>query len=134
MQDRPTAGELLEALREFVERDLLPELDGRRRFHARVAANVLGILEREWAGEEAALEAEWRRLAALLGLPDDEPPRSLSDLREAVRTKNAELCELIRSGAMDDRWDETVDAVRASVVDKLAIANPRWLSSDDAPG
>ena len=54
MQDRPTAIELLKAAQEFCERDLQPNLTGRVRFHARVLQNVLGILEREWAGEEKA--------------------------------------------------------------------------------
>jgi hypothetical protein len=55
------------AAREFCERDLLPELKGRRQFHTRVLMNVLAILEREWEGEEQALRDEWRRLDALLG-------------------------------------------------------------------
>jgi hypothetical protein len=49
MQDRPTALELLRAVREFLEADVLPSLEGRRRFHGLVAANVLGIVERELA-------------------------------------------------------------------------------------
>ena len=45
--DRPTTGELLESVREWLEREVIPATDGRLRFHARVAANVLGIVERE---------------------------------------------------------------------------------------
>ena len=47
MQDRPTVLELLAAVRGFLEDDLGPVLEGRRRFHALVAANVLRIVERE---------------------------------------------------------------------------------------
>ena len=124
MQDRPTAAELLRAARDFCERDLLPELTGRRRFHTRVLVNVLSILEREWEGEDAALRAEWERLQTLLG-PADEPER----LADGVRERNKELSERIRSGALDDRWDETLDLLRQTVAEKLAIANPRYANS-----
>jgi hypothetical protein len=123
MQDRPTAAELLRAARDFCERDLMPELTGRRRFHTRVLINVLSILEREWEGEHDALRAEWERLAILLG-PAGEPER----LSEAVRERNTELSARIRSGELDDRWDETVALLRETVAQKLAIANPRYAS------
>ena len=47
MQNLPSARELLTAVREFLNNVAMPELSGRARFHARVAANVLGIVERE---------------------------------------------------------------------------------------
>ena len=47
MQDRPTAVELLEAVREFLGQDVMPAVEGRVRFHTRVAVNALGMLERE---------------------------------------------------------------------------------------
>lgn len=133
MQDRPTAVELLRAAREFCERDLLPALSGRVRFHARVLQNVLAILEREWEGEEQALQEEWRRLQRLLGA-DAASPRSFSALRDSVREHNAELGARIRSGEMDDRWDEVLEALRATIAEKLAIANPGYASSDTSTG
>ena len=42
MQDRPTALELLAAVRAFLEDDVLPCLEGRKRFHGPVAVNILG--------------------------------------------------------------------------------------------
>jgi hypothetical protein len=125
MQDRPTAIELLQAAQEFIEKDLQPALTGRVRFHARVLQNVLGILEREWAGEDAAVRAEWERLRLLLGT-DGEQPHDLGSLGEQVKAWNKELSDRIRAGSFDDRFDETVDALEATVAEKLAIANPRW--------
>lgn len=124
MQDRPTAIELLKAAQEFCERDLLTNLTGRVRFHARVLQNVLGILEREWAGEEQAVRSEWERLRSLLG-KDAEPNQTFEATRDEVVAWNRELGSRIRAGEQDDRWDETVEAVYETVLEKLAIANPR---------
>jgi aminoglycoside phosphotransferase (APT) family kinase protein len=44
---RPTASELLEAVREFLTGQVMPGTGGQLAFHARVAANVLGIVARE---------------------------------------------------------------------------------------
>jgi aminoglycoside phosphotransferase (APT) family kinase protein len=44
---RPTASELLEAVREFLTGEVMPATSGQVAFHARVAANVLAIVARE---------------------------------------------------------------------------------------
>ena len=44
---RPTASELLDAVREYLTERVLPGTSGQLAFHARVAANVLGIVARE---------------------------------------------------------------------------------------
>lgn len=63
--DRPTAGELATAVREFLEMEILPTLtDHRLRFRTLVAMNALSIVERE---SPAALERDWetaRRIRA----------------------------------------------------------------------
>jgi hypothetical protein len=46
--DRPVASELATAVREFLEREILPTLDDQRlRFRTLVAMNALTIIERE---------------------------------------------------------------------------------------
>jgi hypothetical protein len=106
--DAPSAAQLVEAVREWLERDVMPSTEGRLRFHARVAANVLAIVERELElGDEQAARHGAR--LDLLGVADD-----------------AELAERIRSGVLDDRLDEVRELVRASVIDKLDVANPAY--------
>jgi aminoglycoside phosphotransferase (APT) family kinase protein len=113
-QDRPTAAELLEAVREFVEHDAQPGLDGRAAFHARVAVNALGIVERELVlGPETDAPVA-ARLAALLGREGSPPELA------------AALAAGIRDGSLDDGRDEVVEAIVALVAAKLAIANPRY--------
>jgi aminoglycoside phosphotransferase (APT) family kinase protein len=108
--DRPTAAELAEAVREWVQGDVAAGTEGRLRFHSRVAANVLAMLERELRLGPAHAVAHAGRLGRL-GFPDD-----------------AALAAAIRAGELDDRWDETVGEVWAAAVDKLAVARPGYWS------
>ena len=57
MQDRPDARELLEAVRGFLDEQIVPALDGTRQFHVRVAVNVLAIVVRELESGESLLRA-----------------------------------------------------------------------------
>lgn len=117
MQDRPTAAELVEAVREFLDEEARPALDGRLAFHARVAANALAIVARELELGGELAEDERARAAALLG--HDGDPRALE----------AELATRIRDGSLDDRLDEVTEHVRATVQEKLRIASPDHASS-----
>jgi hypothetical protein len=129
MQDRPTATELLTAVREFIEHDVVPGLDGRKRFHALVAANVLAIVTRELEEEETLLVAEWRRLRDLVHVEDVSPPGRMSGLQAAVRALTERLVERIRAGDADaGPFGDAVRAhLRTTIVDKLRVANPKML-------
>ncbi len=133
MQDRPTALELLRAVRGFLESDVLPGLGGRKRFHGLVAANVLGIVARELASEEGALVDEWRRLRDLLGVDETQPPGRLVGLRAAVRALTERLEERIRAGDADEGpfADAVRTHVRTTVVEKLRVANPKYLNASE---
>ena len=129
MHDRPTALELLDAVRQFLDADVVPALEGTKKFHARVAANVLAIVSRELQTEAEQLHAEWQRLHELLG-DDAAEPRDRDALKRTNRDATAQLCERIRSGAADGGpWRAAVlTHVRQTVRDKLAVANPKFLS------
>jgi hypothetical protein len=101
--------------------------EGARRFHARVAANSLRIIRRELAREDEQLAAEWEGLDALLGAA--HRPAGRAALREAIRERNAVLCERIAAGDADSGgWRESVlGHVRRTVRDKLRVTNPDWL-------
>ena len=138
MQDRPTVLELLGAVREFVTRHVVPAFEGGKQFHARVAANVLAIVERELRSDEEQLRAEWARLRALCAAPDDDaaaddaPPPDPTVLRAAVGALTAELAARIRNGDADAGpfHAHVLAHLRATAVEKLRIANPSYL--DDA--
>ena len=130
MQDRPTYNELLDAVRSFLESDVVPALEGTKKFHARVAANVLAIVMRERELEAAHLTDEWQRLDTLLGA---EPmPSSLDAAKDALNARTERLCERIRGGDADaDPFRGAVLAhVRQTVIEKLAIDNPKLVASE----
>jgi hypothetical protein len=133
VQDRPTAIELLQAARDFCERELGPSLSGRMRFQVRVLQNILGILEREWEQEEDALIAEWGRLKQILER-DDARPDTFEALGSQVRAWNVELAARIRNGALDDRSDELLAMLADTTAEKIAIANPGYASSAASTG
>jgi len=122
MQDRPDAAELAQAVREFLETEIVSTLrDPRLRFRMLVAINGIGILERELAAGSAPLRREVASLARLLGLAEapDDP-----DARAQARRLNRQLALRIRGG---NAPEGTLAAVKAIVADKLRIASPRYL-------
>jgi hypothetical protein len=129
MQDRPTARELLDAVRRFVDREVVPALEGVRQFHARVAANVLAIVARELADGETQLSEEWRRLRALLEPMEGADAALPREIESAVAQQNAALAARIRAGDADHGpFRAAVLAhLRTTADDKLRIANPTYL-------
>lgn len=111
---RPDARELVEAVREFLEREVQPKLEGSTAFHARVAVNVLAIVERE-LGEGAALDdAERERLVALLGEEGE------------LGALNERLVARIRAGELTVDDPALVAHLRATILGRLGIDNPRY--------
>ena len=90
----------------------MPNVSGAMQFHARVAVNVLAMVERE------------------IELGPAQHERHVAGLRALGCADDAELASRIRAGGFDDG-----DAVRSdveafvfdSVVDKLRVANPKYL-------
>lgn len=105
----PTAAELVDAVREWLEHEVATAVDGRLRFHTRVAVNVLSTVVRELELGPAQEQAHRERLAGL-----------------GVATER-ELADAVRAGDFDDRAEELVAALRATVTDRLRVANPRYL-------
>ncbi len=81
--ERPSAGELATAVREFLETELLPVLDDHRlRFRTLVAMNALSIVEREAPLSD---EPDWetaRRIRA-----GDIRPGDLAELKQSVEAR-----------------------------------------------
>jgi Domain of unknown function (DUF6285) len=113
---RPTAAELIAAVADFLDNEVraATEPDGRRpagsdsqiNFHARVAANVLHIVEREMLDEP---ETEVGGALATLGFGDE-----------------SQLATAIRAGELDHRADVVLPVLRTLVRRRLAVAHPGY--------
>jgi hypothetical protein len=113
MISHPSAGELLEAVRLFIE-EAAQGLGAREAFLARVASNALKVVGRELA-EAPALEAEATdRLRELLGRSGD------------VDSLNKELCQRIRDGDFDELPGPLLDHLHASAVAQVRIDQPTY--------
>ena len=99
--DRPSPQELAEAVREFLEAEILPILDDHRlKFRTLVAINGLGIAERElWA---------------------TTPARTAADVE-----RDWELSRKIRAG---DVPKNAIAMLKEQVAQKLRVSNPRALA------
>jgi Domain of unknown function (DUF6285) len=114
MMDQPSMLELVKAVRGFIETKAMPELKGHTAFHARVAANALGIVVRELEMGPNAAETEKAQLTALL-----EHDGSLEDL-------NRELCRHIREGKIDIASESLRQHLELTTLDKVAIDQPNY--------
>jgi aminoglycoside phosphotransferase (APT) family kinase protein len=110
---RPTAAELTEAVREYVE-NLRERGEGASAFEARVARNALDIVERELQLGPSIATAHASRLAEL-GYADD-----------------VALAAALRAGDLDTTWRRVAPALAASARDQLLVANPSYLPATTA--
>lgn len=126
MQDRPTTREMIEAAREFFEREVLPTItDPRLRFRTLVALNALGIAEREMFAGDVFVDEELRGLRALLGAAEAPLPESRISKEAEAWALRKELAARIRAGSTPEG---TGAFLRSSIGQKLAISSPRFTS------
>ena len=102
---RPTAAELVAAVADFLDDDVRAT-GGQVGFHARVAANVLRIVERE-----------------LLDTAAGSVRDALDDLGFA---DEAALAHAIRDGQLDDRPGAVMACLRSVVGHRLSIDHPGY--------
>lgn len=113
LHGRPTAAELVAAVAMFLREDVMAATDGRLNFLARVAANAL-----DGAGRELVLGPEQER-------------RHHERLAAFAQEDQAGLAAAIRAGVIDADDPALLAAVRAAVTDRVAVANPRYLTHPD---
>lgn len=107
---RPALNELVEAVREFLETEVLAATQAGVQFHTRVAVNVLKTVERE------------------LAQAPDEQPRHEARLAHLGVRDDAELARLIRTRDFPDgRLPQLVSALRDDVRARLLVSNPAYL-------
>ena len=111
MSGHPSAADLVESVRGFLA-DAESSLSGRQAFHAKVAGNVLALVERELRQQPDTVEAE--ALSHLLGRSGP-----LADLR-------ADTCMALRDGRFDAATPGLLDALTQATLARLAVDNPKF--------
>jgi hypothetical protein len=132
MAGHPDAATLLAAVRDFLGG---LRLEGRDAFHAKVAGNVLAIVERELterpdAGEAAALH----KLRRHPGESRDPWPAGLGpgvrrdDGVDGIELAalRADICVGLRDGRLTLATPGLLDALVAANLARLAVDNPRY--------
>ena len=104
--------ELLEAVRQFLRQEVLPELDGFKAYNTRVAANVLGIVAREMQLGAGLSELD-AQIAADLGL---EVPTAIVPRQIALALRDGTL-------AADE---QVLSYLKQRTLLAIAIDNPKY--------
>lgn len=112
LHDPPTAQQLIESVREWLETDVFPQVEGRLQFHTRVAMNVLAMVERE------------------LEIGGEQNEHYAAGLVAFQCNNEAEFAEKIRTGALLSKEAEVEEFVLNSVKEKLRVANPKYLRDE----
>lgn len=123
MQHPPTAADLLATVAEVLNDEIVPVLAGPVQHHARVAASIVAIIEREVRLGPAGAVREQHLLGEILAL--DPAAGSIADDPDQRR---AAVAQALRAGLADtpeihaEVWAHLREIVRAD----LAIAKPGY--------
>jgi hypothetical protein len=114
LQDMPRADELLISVRDFLREDVMSETKGRTHFLSRVAGNSLDIVLREMSLGPAHRQREHERLRAIFDSDGD------------LFTLRWRLVNGLRDGSIALDATDLADHLRATVVNQIAIDQPRY--------
>lgn len=115
MHDAPSAKELIEAVKSFLDKTAMVQLQGHAAFHARVASNALATVLREMEQRPAAEARERERLQALLQLEETD-----------VDALNRALCSEIQSGRLDLASPGLLTHLKSTTIDQLSVDQPGY--------
>ena len=115
--DRPDAVEILQAIDQFLQDKVAPQLDPHSKFHLKVTSNLLRLLQREWQQRDSFRTDEVQRLQALLDSDSTDPDHL-----------NQNLCNAIQNGTLGLDNAALKQHLQATARAKLAIDNPRYLA------
>ncbi|PJZ68847.1 hypothetical protein CH373_15665 [Leptospira perolatii] len=127
MQDKPTSTELLEAIQDFLMKEVLPSFreNDLLSYKTLVSWNMLGVVSREIRNGEELLDRELSRLSKILQ-KELKGVGTLEEKKKLAESWNAELTSKIQreKSTVNDRalWEH----VKESVKEKIEVTNPRF--------
>ena len=114
MQDKPDITDLMQSVKDFVGEEIASQLSGHAAFSARVAGNVLALMQRELDLGPRFRMAEQARLEALLNESG------------TLEVLNRILCDKIAEGALGPEDEGLMDHLKRTTMGKLAIDQPTY--------
>ena len=126
MQYKPENQDLIEAIAEFLRKDILTLVkdNDELAYKTLVSWNMLNVVMRDLEKEELNHIKELERLSELLNL-SLEIPLTLKEKKEKVKGLNQKLCELIKNQKIHKNhpiWEH----VKQTLIENLSISNPRF--------
>lgn len=127
MQYKPSNQDLLEAIAEFLRKDILNLVKENEElsYKTLISWNMLNVVIRDLEREEEKLIQEIERLSDLLNIPL-EIPLTLKEKKQYTIELNRKLCEIIKTQKIHKDhpiWDH----VKKTLIDNLSISNPRFV-------
>lgn len=119
MQQHPDIKQLLQIVTEFLRSEIMPNVDGARSFHVRVAANALDIVRREVEQLNAFPVQERERLLALPGLASEGDAPDTDALYER-------LCDALAEGRLNETDTGLMDFLWELSLHQLAVDQPKY--------
>jgi len=116
----PKTEELAKAVAAWID-EIRPGLDPRNAFLARVAVNILGVIQRELTLGPAAEARALGGMAGVLGHDGD------------FAALNAELCERIRAGEFTVETPGLLAVLTTMAKDQVAIDQPNYKPEGTPP-
>lgn len=124
--EQPDALELLAIARETLIDEVLPALDGERRYHGLMIANAMAIAMRELAAAGVDTPGE---LTDLRGLYEHDDPPPGESTEDALARLEARLASDLRQGVLDGGAQYAVRRwLRRRIESRLEVSNPRLLA------
>ena len=114
MNNPPSKEELLVSIINYIEKDVISELKGEKRFHAHVAKNSLNIILRQLKLEEKNNSLEKKRLKEILKIEND------------LEEMNKILCNKINNNEIDINDNNLIDHLYKTTMEKLSIDQPNY--------
>ena len=110
--DRPTSAELVEAVSEFLSREIKTNLPAHLAFKTQIAINVLNIVRREQENEELLTKESKEILLNLLNNPEE------ANIKQ--------LAEQIAAGKLELENKELQKALIDITKKKISVDNPKY--------
>ena len=114
MNNPPSKEELLVSIINYIEKDVISELKGEKRFNAHVDKNSLNIILRQLKLEEKNNSLEEKRLKEILKIEND------------LEEMNKILCNKINNNEIDINDNNLIDHLYKTTMEKLSIDQPNY--------